>query len=127
MLYKLIEINPISFESEILKELGLPYEKPVPVIEKLKQRQKHVSKILSVSYDKPIAMDKSVFQYMYDVYGNAYLDAYNNIPHVGHSHPIVVEAGQKQMAQLNTNTRYLYDILPEYTEKLLSKFSSTPQ
>ena len=127
MLYKLIEINPISFESEILKELGLPYEKPVPVIEKLKQRQKHVSKILSVSYDKPIAMDKSVFQYMYDVYGNAYLDAYNNIPHVGHSHPIVVEAGQKQMAQLNTNTRYLYDILPEYTEKLLSKFSSASQ
>ena len=123
MLNKLIEINPISFESEILKELGLPYEKPVPVIEKLKQRQKHVSKILSVSYDKPIAMDKSAFQYMYDVYGNAYLDAYNNIPHVGHSHPIVVEAGQKQMAQLNTNTRYLYDILPEYIEKLLSKFS----
>ncbi|MDC1266746.1 aminotransferase class III-fold pyridoxal phosphate-dependent enzyme, partial [Crocinitomicaceae bacterium] len=77
---------------------------------------------LSVSYDQPIAMDKSAFQYMYDVYGNAYLDAYNNIPHVGHSHPIVVEAGQKQMAQLNTNTRYLYDILPEYTEKLLSKF-----
>ena len=58
---------------------------------------------------------------MYDAYGNTYLDAYNNIPHVGHGHPIVVEAGQKQMARLNTNTRYLYDILPEYAENLLSK------
>lgn len=59
---------------------------------------------------------------MYDAYGNTFLDAYNNIPHVGHSHPKVVEAGQRQMAKLNTNTRYLYDVLPEYSEKLLSKF-----
>ena len=40
---------------------------------------------------------------------------------MGHGHPIVVEAGQKQMARLNTNARYLYDILPEYAENLLSK------
>ena len=122
MLHMLLEINPVSFKNETLKELGFTNKKPVPVLLKLKHRHKYMSKILSVSYDQPIAMDKSAFQYMYDVYGNAYLDAYNNIPHVGHSHPHVVEAGQKQMAQLNTNTRYLYDILPEYTEKLLSKF-----
>ncbi len=67
----------------------------------------------------------SAFQYMYDAYGNTFLDAYNNIPHVGHSHPKVVEAGQKQMARLNTNTRYLYDLLPEYAEKLLAKFPSS--
>ncbi|MDB3905430.1 aminotransferase class III-fold pyridoxal phosphate-dependent enzyme [Crocinitomicaceae bacterium] len=122
MLYKLLEINPISFENEMLRELGLKYEKPTEVIEKLKRRHKHMSKILSVSYDQPIVMDKCAFQYMYDVYGNSYLDAYNNIPHVGHSHPFVVEAGQKQMAKLNTNTRYLYDKLAEYSEQLLSKF-----
>ncbi len=49
-------------------------------------------------------MTKSAFQYMYDAYGNTYLDAYNNIPHVGHSHPMVVAAGHGQMAKLNTNT-----------------------
>jgi 4-aminobutyrate aminotransferase-like enzyme len=59
---------------------------------------------------------------MYDAYGNTFLDAYNNIPHVGHTHPKVVEAGQRQMAKLNTNTRYLYDSLNEYAEKLLAKF-----
>jgi 4-aminobutyrate aminotransferase-like enzyme len=69
-------------------------------------------------------MNRSAFQYMYDNYGNTYLDAYNNIPHVGHSHPKIVDAGQRQMAKLNTNTRYLYDQLAEYAEKLLKKFPS---
>ena len=67
-------------------------------------------------------MARAAFQYMYDRRGNAFLDAYNNIPHVGHSHPKVVAAGQRQMALLNTNTRYLYDVLPAYAEKLLAKF-----
>jgi len=69
-------------------------------------------------------MNRAAFQYMYDSHGNTFLDAYNNIPHVGHSHPKVVEAGQRQMAKLNTNTRYVYDLLAEYSEKLLAKFPS---
>jgi len=70
-------------------------------------------------------MVRSAFQYMYDAYGNTFLDAYNNIPHVGHSHPKVVAAGQRQMAKLNTNTRYIYDELAEYAEKLASKFPAS--
>ena len=66
-------------------------------------------------------MESAAFQYMFDKYGNRYLDAYNNIPHVGHQHPRIVEAGQRQMALLNTNTRYLYDQLAEYAEKLQIK------
>jgi 4-aminobutyrate aminotransferase-like enzyme len=67
-------------------------------------------------------MVKAVFQYMYDVGGRTYLDARNNIPHVGHCHPKVVQAGQRQMATLNTNTRYLYDQLNDYSARLLAKF-----
>ena len=50
-------------------------------------------------------------QHLYDADGRAYLDAVNNVPHVGHCHPRVVEAGQRQMAVLNTNTRYLHERL----------------
>ncbi|HCP99233.1 MAG TPA: alanine--glyoxylate aminotransferase, partial [Candidatus Latescibacteria bacterium] len=50
--------------------------------------------------------------------GRAYLDAVNNVPHVGHSHPRIVRAGQRQMAVLNTNTRYLHDHLVNYAEQL---------
>jgi 4-aminobutyrate aminotransferase-like enzyme len=57
-------------------------------------------------------------QYLYDDEGRQYLDAYNNVAHVGHCHPRVVEAGQRQMEVLNTNTRYLGDLILEYAEKL---------
>ena len=50
-------------------------------------------------------------QYLYDETGRAYLDVYNNVPHVGHCHPRVVRAAQEQLALLNTNTRYLHDIV----------------
>ena len=59
---------------------------------------------------------------MYDYKGTTFLDAYNNIPHVGHNHPKVVEAAQKQLLKLNTNTRYLYDELAAYAHDLLSYF-----
>ena len=69
-------------------------------------------------------MSRSAFQYMYDTEGNTILDAYNNIMLAGHCHPKVVRAGQKTMARLNTNTRYIYDEILLYSEKLLSKFPS---
>ena len=66
-------------------------------------------------------MTGAAFQYMYDASGKTYLDCYNNIPQVGHCHPRVVEAGQRAMARLNTNTRYLNDTFNAYAENLLSR------
>jgi 4-aminobutyrate aminotransferase-like enzyme/Ser/Thr protein kinase RdoA (MazF antagonist) len=125
MLYGWLKINPIEAENRFRAVAGLPKKKALSLEESLVYRNQYLSSILSVSYSKPIKMQRAAFQYMYDAYGNTFLDAYNNIPHVGYSHPKVVEAGQKQMARLNTNTRYLYDLLPEYSEKLLAKFPST--
>jgi len=125
MLYRWLRINPLYAERKFREAIGLAVERPLTIEEVTEKRQQHISPILSLSYDKPIYMVGSAFQYMYDAYGNTYLDAYNNIPHVGHSHPKVVAAGQQQMAKLNTNTRYLYDQLDEYAEKLLQRFPST--
>jgi 4-aminobutyrate aminotransferase-like enzyme len=57
--------------------------------------------------------------YLFDVDGRKYLDAYNNVPHVGHCHPRVVEAIARQAALLNTNTRYLFDQVLDYAERLV--------
>jgi ethanolamine-phosphate phospho-lyase len=124
MLRKWVIINPVHARNEFRKAAGfnIPNNKTIEAVNK--ERLKSVSSIFSVSYKKPIYVESAAFQYMFDKYGNSYLDAYNNIPHVGHSHPRVVEAGQKQMAKLNTNTRYLYDQLNEYSAKLLKKFPS---
>ncbi len=67
-------------------------------------------------------MTGAAFQYMYDFKGNTYLDARNNIPHVGHCHPKISQAISRQTRLLNTNTRYLYDSLAKYTEHILSYF-----
>jgi ethanolamine-phosphate phospho-lyase len=121
LLRKWVSINPIFITNEFKKYAGLPIEiaDTAPL---LKRRKKTAAPSLSLSYHSPIYMSAALFQYMYDGQGGAYLDAYNNIPHVGHSHPAIVEAGVKQLRQLNTNTRYLYNSYVDYTENLLSLF-----
>ncbi len=122
LLRKWLTINPIHAQNEFYKAVGFEVEKPKPIQDAINRRYQVVSPLLSISYDEAIYVDKAAFQYMYDKNGNTFLDAYNNIPHVGHSHPKVIETGQRQMAKLNTNTRYVYDILAEYSEKLLATF-----
>eukprot|EP00118_Oscarella_pearsei_P016830 m.163865 g.163865 ORF g.163865 m.163865 type:complete len:403 (+) comp38858_c0_seq46:1881-3089(+) len=61
-------------------------------------------------------------QYLYQEDGTPVLDCINNVCHVGHCHPAVVQAGQQQMAVLNTNTRYLHDAILDYAEDLLATF-----
>ncbi len=121
-LRKWIAISPLGASNTFKKLVNLPVSDFIPIQTQLERRYQSISPILSVSYKQPIAITNAAFQYMYDDRGNAILDAYNNIPHVGHSHPKVVAAGQRQLAKLNTNTRYLYDSLAEYAEKLLAKF-----
>lgn len=122
LLFRWVEINPVKASSAFREACDLPVIREEKVDYKVEKRQRYIDPIVSLSYDNPIYMRQAAFQYMYDGYGNTFLDAYNNIPHVGHSHPSVVEAGQKQMAKLNTNTRYVYDLLNEYAERLLAKF-----
>ena len=57
---------------------------------------------------------------MYDSIGNTYLDAYNNVPLVGHD-ILDKKSAQKQIAKLNTNTRYLYSNLSEYSKVIIEK------
>ncbi len=122
LLKKWLTINPVDFSHKIKDALAIDYSKASNIEQLLDKRHTFISSSLSVSYKAPIYMDRAAFQYMYDAYGNTYLDAYNNIPHVGHQHPDVVEAGQRQMSQLNTNTRYVYEGLGQYAEALINKF-----
>ena len=71
-----------------------------------------------MAYENPLHIVRGSMQYLWDADGRRYLDAYNNVPHVGHCHPRVVQAGQAQMAILNTNTRYLHELIHEYAARL---------
>ena len=72
-------------------------------------------------YDKPLHLVRGEGVWLYDALGRAYLDVYNNVPHVGHCHPAVVRAIQKQTATVATHTRYLHENILEYAEALTSR------
>ena len=86
-----------------------------------KLRKKHIAPSFSVSYDKPLHIVFGKGQYLYDSDGNKFLDAVNNIQHIGHSHPKVIEAIEIQSKKLNVNTRYLDETIVKYAKELVQK------
>jgi 4-aminobutyrate aminotransferase-like enzyme len=73
-------------------------------------------------YDEPIALVSAEGVWLTDIHGRTYLDAYNNVPHVGHCNPVVVEAIRAQASQLNIHTRYLNSQVIDYAEELVATF-----
>lgn len=71
-------------------------------------------------YERPLHIVRGQGVWLYDPQGNAYLDAYNNVPAVGHCHPDVVAALARQAGTLNTHTRYLHEGILDYAEALLA-------
>jgi 4-aminobutyrate aminotransferase-like enzyme/Ser/Thr protein kinase RdoA (MazF antagonist) len=99
---------------------GGRWKKNPTLEETLEARKRLLGGNLSLSYEKPLKIVRGSMQHLYDETGRAYLDVYNNVPLVGHSHPRVVRAIQEQVALLNTNTRYLHDNILRYAERLIA-------
>lgn len=91
---------------------------PAPPDALLRKRAELLGPSLSISYRKKLKIIRGRGAYLYDHTGRAYLDCVNNICHVGHCHPKVVEALSMQAAILNTNTRYLHDTILAYAERI---------
>jgi 4-aminobutyrate aminotransferase-like enzyme/Ser/Thr protein kinase RdoA (MazF antagonist) len=100
---------------------GISAEREGDLQETLERRHRYLSEALSLSYQNPLKVMMGDGQFLFDHHGRAYLDAVNNVPHVGHSHPEVVRAGMRQMRSLTTNTRYLHDNILEYAGRLTEK------
>jgi 4-aminobutyrate aminotransferase-like enzyme/Ser/Thr protein kinase RdoA (MazF antagonist) len=122
LIEKLSQIDPEDATRQLAKDLGGHFSqnrgKRPQRSSLLGARHAHVGSALSVAYRQPLAIVRGAGQYLFDDGGRPFLDLVNNVCHVGHCHPRVVAAGQIQMARLNTNTRYLYDGLPEYARRL---------
>jgi len=88
--------------------------------ELLSERKEKLGPSLSLSYKSPLHLVAGSRQFLFDPAGRRYLDCVNNVAHVGHSHPYVVRAATEQMTRLNTNTRYLHELLIEYSERLIA-------
>jgi 4-aminobutyrate aminotransferase-like enzyme/Ser/Thr protein kinase RdoA (MazF antagonist) len=72
-------------------------------------------------YEQPLHLVRGDGVWLYDPQERRYLDVYNNVPHVGHCHPTVVRAVQRQVARLATHTRYLHETILDYAEALTAR------
>jgi 4-aminobutyrate aminotransferase-like enzyme/Ser/Thr protein kinase RdoA (MazF antagonist) len=84
----------------------------------LQRRRRLLGAHAELSYATPLHLVRGLGVWVYDAGGKAFLDAYNNVPHVGHSHPAVVEAIRAQASLIATNTRYLHQAVLDYAERL---------
>ncbi len=76
---------------------------------------------VSTFYRTPVHVVRGQGVWLWDAAGRRYLDCYNNVPHVGHCHPRVVQAIADQAAVLNTHTRYHHDLVLDYIERLTGR------
>jgi 4-aminobutyrate aminotransferase-like enzyme len=93
--------------------------------ELLARRYKFLGKHSPLFYDQPLQIVRGEGVWVWDASGKRYLDVYNNVPHVGHCHPRVVEALTSQASTLNTHTRYLHENIVNYAERLTAKFDDS--
>ncbi len=88
----------------------------------LDRRKRLLGPAYRLFYDQPINIVRGEGAWLFDQDDKPYLDMYNNVPHVGHCNPRVVEAIRNQVGILNTHTRYLHTNVLDYAERLLDKF-----
>ncbi|UWQ62502.1 aminotransferase class III-fold pyridoxal phosphate-dependent enzyme [Leisingera caerulea] len=105
--------------------LNLPDEKvryhPTSKDDVLAGRRAHFGGNLSLTYKDPVMLLRGWKHHMFDEWGRPYLDAYNNVPHVGHAHPRIQAVAADQLKRMNSNTRYLHPAQTAFAEKVLSK------
>ena len=76
-------------------------------------------------YDRPLHVVSADGVWLHEADGTRHLDAYNNVPAVGHCNPRVVQAVATQAAKLNIHTRYLNSVVDDYAERLLATFPAS--
>lgn len=93
--------------------------KPAPdTASLLARRERLLGPNMTTFYQNPVHLVRGEGAWVWDADGNRLLDCYNNVPHVGHAHPKVVEAITSQALTLNTHTRYLHEGILDYAERL---------
>lgn len=105
--------------------LNLPDDRvrfqPTDTADVLATRRAHYAGNLRLSYRDPLMLVRGWRHHLFDAWGRPYLDAYNNVPHVGHAHPRLQAIAADQLKRVNTNTRYLHPAQNAFADTLLAK------
>ena len=135
---KLLAVGREATRAALRKALKFPPYCPAPgevdqaeadavLDDMIERRAKLLGPNQYMFYDRPLHMVKGEGIWLTDATGRRFLDAYNNVPHVGHSHPHVLRAISRQYAALCTNTRYVYGNILDYAERLAATIPDGPR
>jgi 4-aminobutyrate aminotransferase-like enzyme len=120
-LQRLDALDRTSVTDSVRRACGMPATRTDRVLDVetvVAHRRRRMGPGLRLSYEPPLRLAASDGVWLVDTGGIRYLDAYNNVPHVGHGRREVVAAIARQSAVLNTNTRYLVDGVLEYADRV---------
>jgi 4-aminobutyrate aminotransferase-like enzyme len=99
--------------------LGVGIDAPAPQSEELLNRRKQsFAKPQKNYYAVPPQIERGWREHLFDVEGRAYLDMVNNVSILGHGHPTLAAAVAKQWSLLNTNSRFHYAAVAEFSDRL---------
>jgi 4-aminobutyrate aminotransferase-like enzyme/Ser/Thr protein kinase RdoA (MazF antagonist) len=118
--WALLELFDAVGAHAVAQELGAA-RTPAPTAELARRRRRLLGPALTeLTYREPVHVVRGEGVWLLDAQGRRLLDAYNNVPVVGHCHPRVTEAVVRQTRALNTHSRYLYEPLIELAERLVA-------
>ncbi|TNF60648.1 MAG: aminotransferase class III-fold pyridoxal phosphate-dependent enzyme [Rhodobacteraceae bacterium] len=110
--------NPAALMN--LADAKVAYEPPDRAAELARRRARFASN-LKLTYSEPVMLLRGWRHHLFDEWGRPFLDAYNNVPHVGHAHPRIQAVAADQLKRMNSNTRYLHPAQTDFADKILSK------
>lgn len=89
-------------------------------VDELLRRERAFASAQERYYDRPMQVERGWRHHLVDTTGRSYVDMVNNVSALGHGHPGIADAVNRQIRTLNTNSRFLYRDLAEYSERLLA-------
>ncbi|MBS1887615.1 MAG: aminotransferase class III-fold pyridoxal phosphate-dependent enzyme [Actinobacteria bacterium] len=110
--------NEVSPDPSALLGVARPAESDWDLDRVVAARRRHFARSQRAYYAEPINLVRGSGATLVDDLGRTYLDAINNVTHVGHANPAVVAATARQSRRLNTNSRFVYPSLARYAERL---------
>ena len=91
---------------------------PVSAAEVLARRGGALAGVQEHYYAEPPRIERGWRHHLMDTDGRTYLDAVNNVAGIGHAHPRLTRAVARQWELLNTNSRFHYSSLADFSARL---------
>lgn len=95
-------------------------ERPVDPQALLARREASFARSQKHYYQQPPHIERGWRNYLIDMQGRSYLDMLNNVAVLGHGHPRMAAESARQWSLVNTNSRFHYAAIAEFSERLLA-------